>query len=493
MRNLSVKDFQGGYIDRVDSNLLPPNASRNCQNFIARHIGSLEKRRGQKHYHTNELDSIQGLHAYYHGDLISMDRKLICISDGKAYYYDANTLSPTHQEMIPLLLGGEEMDLNTTQPVLFETCVHYAVAFSGVDHPWKWNGVGGAEELDLAHGDPGHYNKVISSKYPTLYKEKLFVVPVFEPSVLLWSESFQVEGEDAWPPVNYWKIRDGDGDVITCLMASFDELMIFKNRSMHILRGSHFDNFQLYEVEDRIGCVGPRAAARYRNHTYFVGYDGLYMFDGVRAINLSCDQNIGKIPRLWETLNHAYLYKAVVGVWKDTIWFALPEGSSTENNLILAYVPGEGVGTFWPFRGINASCFEVYDDASSVHFLGGGDGYVNKLDTGILDFDEPITAFWEGATFDAGYPEYEKKSRKAFVQDTAKDPVDLQISVDGGAFNSLTAMTDDRLIREYKFNSGNQWRNIVPKFVHDAEEECEVQGLLIPYRTKHRPRVKEAK
>ncbi len=495
-RDWSIQDFTQGYIDRLNDNLIPDNAARDCQNFISKVVGSLQKRGGQSRFHTNDLTTpIRGLHAFYEGELVSMDRKLVCVSGGQAYYYQSDQLLPNYGEMVKIQIGGEDMTLNANLPVYFatflaektvDTHTPHALAFSGVDHPWKWDGESDAVELDITD------TEIITSRYPAVYKEKLFVVSVYEPSVLRWSESFQIEGVDAWTPVNYWKIKDGDGDVITGILPSFDELFIFKNRSMHILRGSHISDFRLFEVEDRIGCVSQRAMKRYKRDVYFVGYDGIYIYDGSKAVNLSQIS----IPGLWDNINHEYLYKAAVGVWNDILWFALPEGSSTVNNLVVAYVPrNEGVGSFWPLRGVNVEMFEQYDDKFTFKFLGGSSihGYVNELETGVTDFDAPITAYWEGKQFDAGSPEREKKSRKAFVQDTANDPVNLQISVDGGAFNSLTAMTNDRLVREYKFDSGRQWRNIVPKLIHSAADECEVRGILIPYRVKRRPRVKEAK
>ena len=37
-----IKDFGGGYIDGVEDNLLPENASKNCNGVISEQVGALE-------------------------------------------------------------------------------------------------------------------------------------------------------------------------------------------------------------------------------------------------------------------------------------------------------------------------------------------------------------------------------------------------------------------------------------------------------------------
>jgi len=241
------------------------------------------------------------------------------------------------------------------------------------------------------------------------------------------------------------------------------------------------------------GCEGPRAATTYKNSIYFVSDSGIQVFNGMRADNLSMEV----FPRLWDNINKEHIHKAVVGVWDGLIWFALPEGESTENNLVLIYDPSqEGVGSFWPWRGINITSVATFNDGEEVIFYTGDhDGNLIKQYVGTEDFGDPIDAYWVGKSFDAERASYEKKARKIFVEDSpdTDNVVDLQVSVNGGDFNSLIYRTGDRLVREYNFTSGVQWRRLTPKVKHDEAGECEVRGILMPFRVKHRPRVKEAK
>ena len=475
--NWEVRDFSQGYIDKLDDNLLPENACSDCQNFISRRIGSLKKRPGQGRLQNSGVDMVSlvgpilGLYSYYYGNPL-VERRLIIAANGEVKYWDGTSISNLNS------------GLSTTQQIFFETCANYLVAFSGVDAPWKWDGT---TVSPLLNAPP-------TGRYPTLHKEKLFVVPILDPSTLYWSESFAPED---WPAVNFWPIKEGDGDKITNLQKFLGELVIFKGRSIHSLRGSHLGDFRLDEIESSVGCAGPRAAVSYKNFIYFISEVGIHVFNGMKAENISLEI----IPELWESVNKEHIHKAVAGVWDGLIWFALPEGTSETNNLVLIYEPTPGgLGKFWIWRGINISCIETFDDGGDVSFYSGDyGGYVNQQYVGTADFGSDINAYWESKSFDIGRAAYEKKARKVFVEDSpahANNDVGvatLKASLDGAAFNTLIYRTDNRLVREYAFNTGIQWRNIKFRIEHTGMDECEIRSILMPFRYKRRPRVKEIK
>lgn len=453
-----IRDFTKGYMDGIDDNLLPDNASRDCQNVISRIIGSLENRPGQERLNDTALPGpILGLYAYYLND----SRELIAASGGGAYKWDIDKFS------------GINAGLNSQAEVEFETCVNYMVAFNGVDTPWKYDG---ATISTLANAPIG--------RLPILHKEKLFIVPNESPSSLWWSDDSQPE---SWPAVNYSDIRKGDGDIITCLRKQLGELVIFKRRSIHSLRGTSLADFRLDEIEGRMGCVGPRAAINDGNLIYFISDEGLCMYNGMRAVNLS--QNF--IPKLWEGINKEYLHKAVAGVWDGLVWFAVPEGESAYNNLVIICDPENQ--SFWPWRGINVSCFQQFNDGYKLDLFSGSpvNGYVNRQGVGTDDFGTPITAYWEGKAFDKGSAEREKKAKKAFVTHgpATENIVDLQLSLDYGPYQTLEVRMQEDLIREYKFQQ-DRWRYLSPKFVHNKLGGFEVRGLLIPYKVKDKPKVR---
>lgn len=472
-KNWGIRDFMAGMIDSdaIDDNLIPENAARSCQNFIARTMGKMKKRPGQARLNAADLGGfIQGLHAYYYG--ATPTRRLVAAYNGKAAYWNPGTT----------LFVEIRTGMNTSAPVLFEDCVNYLVACNGIDVPWKWDGTAVSALL----------NAPATAQFPTLHKEQLFVVPKSEPSTLYWSDFFQPE---VWPSTNYQQIKEGDGDTIKALVKYLGELFIFKGRSIHSLRGTDVNDFRLDETDSKHGCVGPRAVVQSGIHLYYVSDDGIYLFNGMTSVNLTRQY----VPKLWAGVNKEHLHKAACGVWNGLIWFALPEAASTVNNLLLIYRPpaGETPGAFWPWRGINASCFLDYNDGQQVLFYAGdsGAGYVNRQDVAGDDFTTtPITAYWEGKAYDMGMAEIEKKARKAFVQmspDTAVAPT-LAVSLNYGAFNVVSYVRVHSLVQQYRFVAQSRWRYLAPKFTHSAAGQCEIRGLLIPHKAKARPKVRGA-
>jgi hypothetical protein len=239
------------------------------------------------------------------------------------------------------------------------------------------------------------------------------------------------------------------------------------------------DDFRLDELDSQVGCVGQFAAAVYGTNIYFISENGLYQFNGIAAKNISEE----RIPKLWATINQQYLSKAAVGIWDDLIWFSLPENTSTYNNLVIIYNPKKG--TFWPCRGINASCFQAFNTGQDFVFYAGDSnaGYVNKQDTGDNDFGQAVNAYWEGKDYDMGSPRHVKKARKAYVEDSpdTENAVTLQVSLNYGDYEALTYRGEDNNVREFLFDRKTNWRYLSPKLIHNTTGPCEVRGIVIPH------------
>ncbi len=475
-----IRDFSEGMVDRVDNNLIPDNAAQTCRNFICRYVGKLQKRTGQIRLNLDSFTGpIHGLYAYYQGTA----RKLVVVSGSIVSAWDTSEISeeadflsadfPSESEAP--VFTDIKTGVDTDAVMLFETCANYMVGFNGVDAPFKWDGTT-VSALANAPAD---------GSLPILFKEKLFCVPVSSPSQLWWSESFDPED---WPAEYYWEIKQGDGDTISCLRIFLGELTIFKHRSIHSFRGTDISDFYRDEIDGCIGCVGPQAACVLGNRIYFVSEEGLFSFNGVSATPLHST----KIPKLWKSINKEALDRACVTSWDGLVWFSLPYGDSTVNNMVIIYDPDGG--KFWPMDSVNASCFQSFHDGRELMLFSGDSvsGYVNRQDIGTDDFGLPISAYWIGKAFDQGQPEHQKKAKQAFIEDAPDQitPATLEMSLDYGDYHEWTYKNDDGLIREYRMPSAYtaKWRYITPKFSHNSLGSCEIRGLMIPVKTKDKPK-----
>ena len=450
-QEFEVRDFSEGLIDKVDDDLLPENAAADVQNFIGTKIGSLKKRAGQKRLNNPELGGfIQGLYAYYYGN----QRRLVAVANGTAYYWDG------------FVFSSIKSGLDASAMTQFTTTANYMVAFNGTDPPWKWDG----QTVSFLNNAPP------KGRFAVFHKAKLFTVDADAPSTLRWSDSFQPE---KWESVNYWEIKSGDGDEITCLKRYLDSLVIFKRNSLHVLSGTSMDDFRLEELDEKTGCSGPNAAAIDGTRLYFVSDTGLCMWNGMQIKNLSNE----RIPHLWERVNKQHLHRAAVTTWKGLIWFALPEGESTYNNLVIVYDPNGG--RFWVWRGINASCFEVFNDGVRRKLLAGDSiaGFVNEQDVGTDDFGQPIEAYWEGKTLAIGAADRKNLFAWAHLQDMpGANDVELKVSLDYGEFQSLVPGEADEFVRRYEFYTEYEGRYLKYRLSHNSLGGCEVRGLKIYFK-----------
>ena len=135
-----ITDFTRGYIDKIDDNELPVGALLDCRNVISRQIGKITSRKGQVLLNEDELTTdggIQGLSAFY----VDTEKYLLTAANGNLYY-----CNPPSGEMTLLKSG-----LDANAPVMFVTAYvdgkNQIMGFNGVDTPFKWDGVGSAEDL----------------------------------------------------------------------------------------------------------------------------------------------------------------------------------------------------------------------------------------------------------------------------------------------------------------------------------------------------------
>lgn len=328
-----------------------------------------------------------------------------------------------------------------------------------------------------------------SMKIPCEHRGMLFVTSSepLKQSQIWWSEPGEVEN---WPPINYWEVGSGDGDMVTNLQSYLEELLIFKRRSLHVFRGISWSDFRLSAIETRVGCVGERAAMVDGTKVFFISEDGLCVFNGMAVQNLI----EGKIPGYWNRVNQAYIENAVLEKWNGLLLCALPIDNSTTNNAVLAF--DTVTGAFWPWSGINASCYKVFDGVVAQALYAGDaiSGYVNQQDVGTEDFGQPIAAHWEGTGFDAKSPERIKKAKGLFIDDTPGDhPAVLKASADYGEFETPVQKGSESYTRAFYVPAAiRRFRHLTIRLEHSQVGACEIRGVLLVYKIRRKPKVRRS-
>ena len=75
-------------------------------------------------------------------------------------------------------------------------------------------------------------------------------------------------------------VDSDDGDTITGMRSAFGGLIIFKKNSLHFLDGDGPTSFTVRKLVDGIGCVSQASIASGVGGVYFLGADGVYVWNG---------------------------------------------------------------------------------------------------------------------------------------------------------------------------------------------------------------------
>ena len=132
---------------------------------------------------------------------------------------------------------------------------------------------------------------------------------------------------------------------------------------------------------DGIGCVGPRAIWSVDNTIYFLSLRGPMAFTGTSApVAIGEKLGVGWI----DGLNADQLKIAAVGSDGRKVWFAVPEGSNTENSL--AYVYDRLTDTWWQENHTHPMCYWLDRDSDGKPALFYGQGeFVVQTEYGATD------------------------------------------------------------------------------------------------------------
>ena len=209
---------------------------------------------------------------------------------------------------------------------------------NGVDGLVSWDGVSGqAERLNVTQGG----EEIIFEHMTLLYERLWGAVHAGAPDRVYWSESFAPED---WE-VNYETPDAGggfvdvatfDGSRIRAIVAAFDDVLIFKDRSMHRLNGTYPGEFSLTQVYGAEGTLADRTIAYTSDRLYFLGDEGLCVYDGMSVRTLS-HAGEKKLGGLWERLNREAMDGACAVICRDVMYLALPLDGARENSHVLEY------------------------------------------------------------------------------------------------------------------------------------------------------------
>lgn len=205
-------------------------------------------------------------------------------------------------------------------------------------------------------------------------------------------------------PIDNWvKVSSSRGEPITGIVAYKASVYVFTKTSIWIIMGEVPSEFVVYNVSHHVGAVSQRTIREIYGYLFFLGVDGVYVFNGQSApTKISI-----KIPKTIRKINSLYRELACAVAHKGSFVLSVPETIVPDLHLyydtdvvVKDYVGKEYgyVHNPWSvFKG-----FAVNDWLSSSDenlYFAGNDGYVYVYGSGDTDDGIDIESYLVTKTF----------------------------------------------------------------------------------------------
>lgn len=258
----------------------------------------------------------------------------------------------------------------------------------GDDKPYKWDGTT-LSQITTATGDVDGSNRVVS------HKNHLFFA---KSTTLTFSAPF--DDTDFTPASGAGTIEFDSA--ITDLISFREQLIIFTEKSIHLLAGDSIADFKLEPITRDIGAVYPDTAQEIGGDIMFMGPDGLRLLSATERNNDFGLAVVSKViqPTMTDFVTRSTSFSSVVIREKSQYRIFGYNQSYTDNSargiIGTQFAAQGGEGMAWAeTRGINA-----YVAASSLNgteeyiLFANTDGYVYQMEDGnSFDGDSIVATF----------------------------------------------------------------------------------------------------
>lgn len=221
--------------------------------------------------------------------------------------------------------------------------------------------------------------------YLEMYKNMLFMAGFSsEPSTVYFSEIAQFENLDE---ENFFEVRTGNADIITNLTLFQDNIIIFKNKSIHALSGDSPETLSLKDMNLNYGCVNNTASVVWENKLWFMDSKGICNFNGpdTAIVSYAVEERLNTVDK--SKCRAFYIKK------RSEVWFCC-------GNICFVYDHDVNAWTIYdniPIEFSKASQIIEYTDGSKdLTFFNNTNGssyiHMNRFDDDLYtDMGQPIT------------------------------------------------------------------------------------------------------
>lgn len=232
---------------------------------------------------------------------------------------------------------------------------------NGVDKAQYWDGVQEASfPLTPVQGatEESGGTELLFSKL-TLLNERLWGgVASAYPDRIYWSNTFDAEDwefnyvDSTNEGGGFIDVATFDGSRIRAIISAFDDVLIFKDKSVHRLSGTYPGEFSLSQVYGAEGTLAPRTVVYNGSRLYFLSSDGLCVYNGTSVASLA-EAGDRKLKDIWARINPSTVNQACAVMKDSVIYLAVPLDGSAINTHVIEYDVSTGVYSIIELPGVD--------------------------------------------------------------------------------------------------------------------------------------------
>lgn len=417
-RKLTINEFTG--IDQsrgAHSN--DYGSSPNAKNFICRD-GRLYTCSGSAQYGVpapgSAYESSNGrlFQAFFRDEDGNDFSKIVLALHGRFYVSD-----PDCGSWMPIAANFVSDDWNA---VNYRDEDHDWIIFAnGADAAQYWDGKTEASmPLKPVQGatEDSEGTELLFSKL-TLLNERLWGgVTSAHPDRIYWSNTFDAEDwefdyvDSENEGGGFIDVATFDGSRIRAIVAAFDDVLIFKDKSVHRLSGTYPGEFALSQVYGAEGTLAPRTVVYNGSRLYFLSSDGLCVYNGTSVASLS-EAGDRKLKEIWARINPSTVHLACAVIKDSVIYLAVPLDGSTINTHVIEYDVSTGVYSIVELPGVDDWLVLREGQKETLLYLDADTIY--RYGVGYTFHGEPINASWISPEITCGSLSSKKSTGRIYM------------------------------------------------------------------------------
>lgn len=455
MKKYMINNFAGGVKKHIDSSLLKSNEAADARN-VNIDTAIFKTCNGVKRFIDAPVKGVKTIMTYYKGNTPNV----IVGANNKLYKHENNTLAE-------IATGFKNDNWDYVNNNVMDKDV--IVITNGVDNVKVWDGsILRDLKKDGASSADGEKNKAPKGKFCELHYERLWLA---DDNNLYVSKDFDID--DFTTPTDPEQVNQhgaqissysNDGSKIIGLKVIFDDVVIFKEKTIFKIFGATPQSYQKAQVFNSNGAIADKSIVNTNKGAYFINRDGIWIYDGTNCSLISSD-----ISDIFNEINQEYLNESCAYLYKNKYILAVPIGSSKVNNLVIEY--DLTTKTFMFKEGFTVNRFVDYGEKllfsndDGIFIYGSGDRFDNA----------DINAYWETGFNDIEIPNAVKEIGEVYFTGCGNGEVKIICTTEKKEKSKVIMLSESEKV--YRVNINNKGRLVKFRIENVKGSNITVKGF----------------